>query len=116
MRALIFSWRSILDYSHIVGARNNEKRAATGARPRNGRGDPEAVAHILDGQGWAGFTTNAVADAAGVSIGSLYQYFPNKLALVEAILRRGFDVVLAALRIADQHTTHGHASTVWSQG
>jgi AcrR family transcriptional regulator len=40
-----------------------------------------------------------------VSIGSLYQYFPNKLALVEAILRRHFDVVLAALRTADQQTT-----------
>jgi AcrR family transcriptional regulator len=67
----------------------------------------EAAAHILDRQGWARFTTNAVADAAGVSIGSLYQYFPNKLALVEAILRRHFDDVLGALRIADEPTSRG---------
>lgn len=67
----------------------------------------EAAARILDRQGWARFTTNAVADAAGVSIGSLYQYFPNKLALAEAILRRHFDDVLAALRIADEHTSRG---------
>jgi AcrR family transcriptional regulator len=61
----------------------------------------EAAARILDRQGWKGFTTNAVAEVAGVSIGSLYQYFPNKLALVEAILRRHFDDVLSALRIPD---------------
>ena len=40
----------------------------------------EAAARILDRQGWKGFTTNAVAEVAGVSIGSLYQYFPNKAA------------------------------------
>lgn len=61
----------------------------------------EAAARILDRQGWSGFTTNAVAEVAGVSIGSLYQYFPNKLALVEAILRRHFDDVLSALRAPD---------------
>lgn len=65
----------------------------------------EAAARILDRQGWGRFTTNAVAEAAGVSIGSLYQYFPNKLALVEAILRRHFDDVLSALRFADEHTS-----------
>jgi AcrR family transcriptional regulator len=65
----------------------------------------EAAARILDRQGWARFTTNAVAEMAGVSIGSLYQYFPNKLALVETILRRHFDDVLSALRLANQHTS-----------
>lgn len=65
----------------------------------------EAAARILGRQGWGRFTTNAVAEAAGVSIGSLYQYFPNKLALVEAILRRHLDDVLSALRFADEHTS-----------
>lgn len=65
----------------------------------------EAAARILDRQGWARFTTNAVAEMAGVSIGSLYQYFPNKLALVETILRRHFDDVLSALRFAIEHTS-----------
>jgi AcrR family transcriptional regulator len=58
------------------------------------------VAHILGRRGWAGLTTNGVAEAAGVSIGSLYQYFPNKLALVQAV-RRHFEDVLTALRAAD---------------
>jgi AcrR family transcriptional regulator len=65
----------------------------------------EAAARILDRQGWGRFTTNAVAEVAGVSIGSLYQYFPNKLALVEAILRRHFDDVLSALRFADEQAS-----------
>jgi AcrR family transcriptional regulator len=60
----------------------------------------EAAAHILGQRGWRGLTTNAVADTAGVSIGSLYQYFPNKLALVEAVRGRHFDQVLAILHVA----------------
>src|SRR5216110_1553486 len=60
----------------------------------------QASAHILGRRGWAGFTTNGVAEAAGVSIGSLYQYFPNKLALVEEVRRRHFQDVLNALRTA----------------
>jgi AcrR family transcriptional regulator len=60
----------------------------------------QAAAHILGQRGWRGLTTNAAAEAAGVSIGSLYQYFPNKLALVEAVRGRHFDQVLAILRAA----------------
>lgn len=60
----------------------------------------EAGARILSDQGWVGFTTNKVADAAGVSIGSLYQYFPGKLSLVDAIRRRHIDDSLEAVRSA----------------
>ena len=60
----------------------------------------EAAAHILGERGWPGTTTNAVAERAGVSIGSLYQYFPNKLALVEAVRQRHFADVLAVLAAA----------------
>jgi AcrR family transcriptional regulator len=59
-----------------------------------------AGARVLDTRGWSGFTTNEVANVAGVSIGSLYQYFPNKMALVDAIRRRHFDDVLTVLRRA----------------
>ncbi|WP_343715936.1 TetR/AcrR family transcriptional regulator [Inquilinus sp.] len=65
----------------------------------------QAGAQLLGEKGWAGFTTNEVAEVAGVSIGSLYQYFPNKLALVDAIRQRHFDEVLAVLdRAADGGT------------
>ena len=51
----------------------------------------QAGARILSDKRGAGFTTNKVADLAGVSIGSLYQYFPDKLSLVDAIRRRHLD-------------------------
>lgn len=60
----------------------------------------EAGARILSEQGWAGFTTNKVADAAGVSVGSLYQYFPDKVSLVGAIRRHHLDDSFAAVRNA----------------
>ena len=39
----------------------------------------EASARILEADGLRGFNTNAIAERAGVSVGSLYQYFPNTL-------------------------------------
>ncbi|MGJ7583675.1 TetR/AcrR family transcriptional regulator, partial [Variovorax sp. RHLX14] len=48
----------------------------------------------------ARFTTNEIAAVAGVSVGSLYQYFPNKLAIAEAIRQRHLDEVLVALSSA----------------
>jgi AcrR family transcriptional regulator len=44
-----------------------------------------AAAHILTEAGYDHFTTNKVAERAGVSIGSLYQYFPNKESLLLAL-------------------------------
>src|SRR6185503_3042990 len=47
-----------------------------------------ATSRVLVKHGFDGLTTNAVAEAAGVSIGSLYQYFPNKEALVAGLIER----------------------------
>lgn len=48
----------------------------------------DATARVLRESGYDGLTTNKVAVAAGVSVGSLYQYFPGKDALVIALLLR----------------------------
>ena len=48
----------------------------------------DAAAYILAERGFDGFTTNHIADRAGVNISSLYQYFPNKLAILEALQAR----------------------------
>jgi AcrR family transcriptional regulator len=45
----------------------------------------EGTARVLRKGGLSGLTTNAVARVAGVSIGTLYQYFPDKDALCDAI-------------------------------
>ncbi|UVH58474.1 TetR/AcrR family transcriptional regulator [Variovorax paradoxus] len=60
----------------------------------------EAATRVLARRGWARFTTNEIAAVAGVSVGSLYQYFPNKLAIAEAIRQRHLDEVLVALSSA----------------
>jgi AcrR family transcriptional regulator len=46
----------------------------------------EASTRILESEGLRGFNTNAVAAKAGVSVGSLYQYFPNKDAILLALI------------------------------
>lgn len=57
----------------------------------------EATAQILANDGYGGLNTNRVAERAGVSIGSLYQYFPNKSALITALMQRHVDDELSAL-------------------
>lgn len=48
----------------------------------------DATAATLAERGLDNTTTNHIAERAGVSIGSLYQYFPDKQALIEALLER----------------------------
>jgi len=47
-----------------------------------------AAAQILERDGMAGLNTNAVAERAGVSVGTLYQYFPGKEAIAAELVRR----------------------------
>ena len=48
----------------------------------------EAAWRLLKQQGLAGFNTNRIAERAGVSIGTLYGYFPNKQSILVALARR----------------------------
>ena len=48
----------------------------------------EATARILVSEGFDKASTNRIAEVAGVSVGSLYQYFPSKEALVAAVIER----------------------------
>jgi AcrR family transcriptional regulator len=48
----------------------------------------EATARIVEIHGLESLTTNRVAELAGVSIGSLYQYFPTKESLLAELIRR----------------------------
>ena len=57
----------------------------------------EAAIQVLLADGLARLTTTRVAERAGVSVGTLYQYFPNKEALLFAILQRHFEEMAEAL-------------------
>ncbi|WP_158502253.1 TetR/AcrR family transcriptional regulator [Vitiosangium sp. GDMCC 1.1324] len=57
----------------------------------------EAAAQVLVSSGYEGTTTKQVAERAGVSIGTLYQYYPSKEALVAALVERLSQQLLAAL-------------------
>jgi AcrR family transcriptional regulator len=51
----------------------------------------EATVRVLLAEGYARLTTRRVAEVAGVSVGSLYQYFPNRRSLVAEVIRRKVD-------------------------
>lgn len=75
-------------------------------RPRQARAEAtvdsiiEAAARILERDGVEAFNTNAVARLAGVSVGSLYQYFPGKDAIMAALIRRENQAFTQALDTA----------------
>lgn len=50
-----------------------------------------AAAHVFAERGYAGGTTNRIAERARISIGSLYQYFPNKDAILAELLIQHID-------------------------
>lgn len=47
----------------------------------------QACARILERRGYSGLSTNAIAEVAGVSIGSVYEYFPGKDAIVARLVQ-----------------------------
>ena len=60
----------------------------------------EATARILVREGFEKTSTNRIAEVAGVSVGSLYQYFPGKEALVAAVIDRHNEEIMALVRAA----------------
>jgi AcrR family transcriptional regulator len=78
-------------------ARKNQDVVESRKSPRQARARVtvdaifEATARIIEASGTAGLTTNHIAERAGVSVGSLYGYFPNKEAILIAMARRQLD-------------------------
>lgn len=80
-------------------------KAALKARktPRQARSEAtlaaifEATIQVLLADGVARLTTTRVAERAGVSVGTMYQYFPHKQALLHAVLKRHLEGIVAAV-------------------
>ena len=60
----------------------------------------DAAIQVLVRVGKEKLTTTLVADRAGVSVGTLYQYFPNKLSLLQSVLRRHLMEVTETFEVA----------------
>ena len=60
----------------------------------------EATARILVREGFDKASTNRIAEVAGVSVGSLYQYYPGKEALVAAVIDRHNQEIMRVVRVA----------------
>ena len=58
----------------------------------------DATARILVREGFDKASTNRIAEVAGVSVGSLYQYFPSKEALVAAVIERHQQEIMQVVR------------------
>jgi AcrR family transcriptional regulator len=66
----------------------------------------EATIQVLLSDGLQRLTTTRVADRAGVSTGALYQYYPNKQSLLQAVLQRHLDYVAESVEQACNQNHH----------
>src|SRR5690349_10721211 len=78
-----------------MGSRARQEAMAAPRRQPQGRRGEEIVEAIVTGasrvlakDGYESLTTNRIAEIAGVSIGSLYQYFPGKQAVLAEVSKR----------------------------
>jgi len=101
---IVVSWREEYEVSFVFITSHSSTKAARMSPDRNPRKQPQqersrqmrarildASQRVLRDDGALGFTTTRVAEEAGISGGSLYQYFPNKHALVAALHQRDVD-------------------------
>lgn len=92
-----------------MSKRTNEETTTPRKQPRQRRSAVtvaailEAAARILETTGYDGYTTNAVAARAGVSVGSLYQYFPNRDAITRALIEQESGALLSDILAMQVH-------------
>jgi AcrR family transcriptional regulator len=99
--------------NRLLAVKTATRRASSRRRPQQLRARQtveailDAVVRILKRDGVDGITTNHIAEVAGVSIGSLYQYFPDKGAIFIALHTRHLEDIDRRI----QATLISHASS-----
>jgi AcrR family transcriptional regulator len=103
--SLSTSWRAALSVNDISDLEAKLRNVPTQARSR------ERLLRVLDAadrvladEGAAAFTTTRIAEAARIPVGSVYRYFPDKQAIIEALALRywsDFEDLVAGLAEAD---------------
>jgi len=68
----------------------------------------DACAALVDEVGYDGLTTTLLADRAGVAIGSVYQFFPDKRAIVQALTLRNLEAYLQRLAVRFSEVAFDH--------
>ena len=63
----------------------------------------EASIQVLLAVGYRKLTTTRVAERAGVSVGTLYQYFPNRQALIMSVIERYLDELVCSIERSCQN-------------
>ncbi len=58
----------------------------------------DAAAQVLQRRGYAGATTNRIAERAGVSVGTIYQYFADKDQIFDQLIQREIEGLIGLLR------------------
>ena len=85
------------DAAPVSTAKTNRKQPVQSRSQATCAAILEATIQVLVHQGIERFTTTRVAERAGVSVGTLYQYYPNKSALTEAVRTEYFRVMSEAV-------------------
>ena len=70
----------------------------------------DACADLIDEVGYEALTTTLLAERAGVAIGSVYQFFPDKRAVVQALTLRNLEAYLDRL---SRRVTEGRYAVWW---
>jgi AcrR family transcriptional regulator len=68
----------------------------------------DASAELIDELGYDALTTTLIAKRAGVAVGSLYQFFPDKRAVVQALTQRNLEQFIASVTERLATIDHGH--------
>jgi AcrR family transcriptional regulator len=104
---------SIRSYCQEKAKENMGKKVSLRRRPRQERGARrvdrilQSAATVFARVGYEAATTNAIARQAGTSIGSLYQFFPNKEAILHALAARYLAELRAVHdRMLDEQAVH----------